>query len=518
MKKNTKTLVFNGEVYNFWDIRQRLEEEGYSFRSTTDTEVLLAAYDKWGKECFELLNGPLAAAFYDESNGELILARDRVGEKPLYYYIDEDATVYFSSTIKQIMSAKQKTWELNEDRIVSDLIFNFWSDKTQTHISGIYAVPAGSLLIINQTTGEVITRPYWSLPSSEVLREEREVIQIVDELLCDATTIRARLDAPIGAILSGGIDSTLLVSLAKSKISYPLRCFTLSRGDYIDEDLYYAKKYCEDVSLPHTEVKLKDEDLGVDALIAVTREMEEPSLDQVYLYISRNYETAKSSGLKSVLNGQGADELFLGYLDYYSFLRDEKNYKTKKAFETYWLNQSPLKDFLDIPTMKRVISENIQRNYAPYQSTDALNSVLRFGIKTHLPALLSQEDKQSMRWSIECRTVFTDYRLVEFMSSVPSDLKKLDDKEKYILRKVAGRYLPEYITKRKKLGFPDLPDNRSRLVDSLILNGLLRDSPILKRILNQELLKYQNELPLSMKWKLCSIAILEKSILKRNSS
>ena len=514
MKKHGLVLVFNGEVYNFRAIKAELEADGYTFFSQSDTEVILSAYDKWGDDCFKRFNGPLAVALYNEETGQLLLARDRVGEKPLYYFIDEDdASVYFSSTIKQIMRAANNTWQLNEDRIIADLIFNFWSDKEQTHIKNIDNVPVASIVKIDTKTGSRSVQKYWELTANETSNDEQTIIRDVDDLLMDAVDMRVQLDAPLGAILSGGIDSTLLVSMTKNALQYAPTCFTLSRNDHIDDDLFYATKYCDEHGLPHVKVALNDKDLNQEAFINATREMEEPSLDQVYLYISRNYETARQSGLKAVLNGQGADEIFLGYLDFYSFLRDEANYSDRHAFESYWFNQSPLKESLDEERIKRIINQNIEKNYVPVASDDVLNSVLRFGVKTHLQSLLAQEDKQSMRWSVECRTAFTDYRLVEYMSAVPSRIKMLDNKEKYVLRQVAKKHLPDYIINRKKLGFPDLPDNREALVASMIDDGLLKNSPVLSRILSHKVIEYPNDLPLYMKWKLCSVAILERSIL-----
>lgn len=514
MQKHDKVLVFNGEIYNFRSIRSTLEAVGYTFTSSSDTEVVLSAYDKWGSECFALFNGPFALAIYDTNTKEIILARDRVGEKPFYYYYDQSSSaIYFGSTIKQIMDMSPRAWELDEERVISDIIFNFWSDKRHTHIKDIVNIPAGTLTTIDTIANRQFSRTYWELTNVDTPADEADVISDIEALLVDAVDIRVQLDTPIGMILSGGLDSTLLTSISASKLPYTPQCFTLSRNDHMDDDLYYAQKYCQDSSLPHNRVPLTDRDLDIDALVSATREMEEPSLDQVYLYISKNYETVHNLGLKAVLNGQGADEIFLGYLDYYDFLRDEANYRDQEAFEAYWLKQSPVSQYMDTARVKAVINANIEHNYLPVKSDDLLNSVLRFGVKTHLQSLLAQEDKQSMRWSVECRTVFTDYRLVEYMCAVPSRMKMLDNKEKYILRTVAQKYLPDYIISRKKLGFPDLPDNRSALIDGMISDGLLTNSSILNSILSNEALTRPDDLTLSMKWKLCSIAILERSIL-----
>lgn len=515
MSKHNKILVFNGEIYNFRTIKAELEDNGYSFFSTSDSEVILSAYDKWGTDCFSRFNGPFALSIYDELSGLLIVARDRIGEKPLYYYDDPKTGVfYFGSTIKFIKElCKSKKWELDADRIVSDLVFNFWSDKTRTHIKDIYNMPTGSFISIDTKKNSKITATYWQLQKDENHDDEMTILKNVEDILVDSVTLRTALDTNIGMVLSGGLDSTLLTSLAMKNLNYSPHCFTLAKGNHTDEDLYYATKFCSDYDIPHHKVQVRDEDLSLSKLIEVTAAMEEPSLDQVYIYINRNYETIHQQGLKATLNGQGADEIFLGYLDYYDFLRDEGNYATSDAFKQYWFRQSPLRNAIDKKLLRRIIDENVTKHFVPYITNDMLNSVLRFGVKTHLPALLAQEDKQSMNWSVECRTAFTDYRLIEYLVSVPSRIKMLDGREKYILRKIGEKHVPRYITQRKKLGFPDLPDKRGEFIENLIRNGLLTSSPFLSGLIDEKLLKYTEELPLSMRWKLCSIAILEKSLL-----
>jgi asparagine synthase (glutamine-hydrolysing) len=515
MSKHNKILIFNGEIYNFRAIKSELETLGYEFFSTSDSEVILSAFDCWGVACFSKFNGPFALSIYDELSGLLVIARDRIGEKPLYIYDDEAAGVfYFGSTIKFILEICQnRKWELDVDRVVSDLIFNFWSDKTHTHIKDVYNLPTGNYISIDTKKGTRTTAAYWQLQKDESRDDESTVLQNIEELLVDSVNLRTSLDTEIGVVLSGGLDSTLLTSLAMKNLDYKPHCFTLAKGEYMDEDLHYASKVCDDYGIPHHKVQIRDDDLSLEKLVEVTKAMEEPSLDQVYVYINRNYETIHHQKLKAALNGQGADEIFLGYLDYYSFLRDENNYSSAAALKRYWLQQSPLRDAIDRDLLERIIDENITRHFVPYMSDDKLNSVLRFGVKTHLPALLAQEDKQSMNWSVECRTAFTDYRLVEYLSSVPSYLKKLDGREKYILRKIGEKHVPTYITKRKKLGFPDLPDKRQEFIQDIIAKGLLTSSPLLTSLIDESLLKYTKELPLSMQWRLCSIAILEKSLL-----
>lgn len=514
MQKHGRTIVFNGEIYNFRELRMELERHGYVFDSHSDTEVILSAYDKWGDTCFGRFNGPFAVAIYDPHKKEILLARDKVGEKPLYYFVDSATHDFtFSSTIRFIRDMyPERHWVLDDRRIASDLLFNFWSDKSRTHVKDILSLMPGTYVRIGTETGRLTRHVYWDLQAVDCTVSEEEALGTIDELLQDAVKLRTSLDTKIGMILSGGLDSTLLTLLGSNDLAYRPDCFTLEKMGHVDDDLFYAQKVCQEYGLPHHKVAVRSEDLQLNKLIEVTAAMEEPALDQVYVYINRNYQVAHEHNLKAVLNGQGSDEIFLGYLDYYSFLRDSDNYQDVESFRRYWLNQSPLANAMDRELMGSVVDENLGANFLPYVTDDRLNSVLRFGVKTHLLALLAQEDKQSMAWSVECRTAFTDYRLVQYVSSLPSALKMKDGREKYLLRKLGKKYVPEYITQRKKLGFPDLPDNRQAFIDSLVATGMLERSSVLSGMISEKMLKYPQELPPAMRWKLCSIAIMEQSL------
>lgn len=506
MEKHGFVISFNGEIYNFRQIRKELESLGYEFNSATDTEVILSAYHRWGTKSFDKFNGAYAFALYDMAKDIVFLVRDKIGEKPLYYLFDQSKEeLVFASNIQLLLTIK-KNVKLNKNRIISDLVFNFWSDKSETHFSGINILSPGTYLEHGKSVKVV---SYWDILPTEVTIREEDALEKINAILEDAINMRVQLDTKIASILSGGIDSSLMSVIAQKYLNYSLDCYTLKKKGYDDEDIISASRISKERKWNHHQVEVRPEDLGIKNASYITDAMEEPILDQVYIYINRNYEEAHKDGFKAVLNGQGADEIFLGYLDYYPFLRNSSNYDSYESFRNFWYEQFSLKGFINKDSVFASIDENLSKNFKPYQTKDYLNSVLRFGTKTHLPALLLQEDKQSLNWSVECRTVYTDYRLVEYLSGIPSQLKYADGREKYLLRKIAKKYLPDYIINRKKLGFPNLPDGRDLLVTELIKKGYLKKSELISKMFSPKIFDNIEKLPFSIRWKLCSIAVFE---------
>lgn len=513
MEKHGFVISFNGEIYNFRQIKKELESFGYKFNSTTDTEVILSAYHRWGTKSFDKFNGAYAFALYDTAKDIILLVRDKVGEKPLYYFFDQSKNeLVFASNVQLLLTLK-KDIKLNQNRILSDLIFNFWSDKSETHFSSIKTLYPGTYLKYGNSEKELEIINYWDILPREVTVREEDAFEKINSLLEDAINIRVQLDTKIASILSGGIDSSLMSVIGQKYLSYLLDCYTLKKKGYDDEDIISASRISKEKEWKHHQVEVRPEDLSIKNASYITKAMEEPILDQVYIYINRNYEEAHKNGFKAVLNGQGADEVFLGYLDYYPFLRNQKNYESYGAFRDFWYDQFDLKEFINKNLVFASIEENLLKNFKPYQTKDNLNSVLRFGAKTHLPALLLQEDKQSLNWSVECRTVYTDYRLVEYLSGIPSHLKYADGREKYLLRKVAKKYLPDYIINRRKLGFPNLPDGRDLLVTELIEKGYLKKSELISKMFSPKIFDNIEKLPFPIRWKLCSIAVFEREFI-----
>ena len=519
MERLGLTIVFNGEIYNYREIRIDLESVGYEFTTDTDTEVIIYAYHKWGVECLKCFNGAFAFVIYDSTKDYMFIARDRVGEKPLYVYHHSDGSLIYTSSIRQIMYAFDKEWRLDPERIAADLIFNFWSDKKKTHIEDILSICPGTYQVVNLKDFTTITERYWAVPESDVELTNDTFQKTIGDLLVDSVSMRVKMDVPYGTVLSGGLDSTLLTEIAIHNYAESDRrdkflAFTLHREGSSDEDSSYAQRYAsERDKIKHVLVSISDGDMTKSSFIETTRYMEEPLLDYVYIYISRNYEEARRAGLKAVLNGQGADELFLGYLDYYEFLRDASTYSSYDTFVKYWYKSSDrIMQYMRGIDVKEVINNTLKRNYR-HDNKDPLSGVLRFGMRTHLPALLAQEDKQAMRWSIECRTCYTDYRLVELAAKMPSRMKMIDNKEKYPLRRVAEKFIPSYIINREKLGFPSLNDPKHILVDQLISEGALQKSTFMVQNFDNELFKIAKSLPFALKWKLVAIAIFDSEFV-----
>lgn len=508
MEKHGLVIVFNGEIYNFKELRIELINLGYKFFSKSDTEVILSAFDAWGESAFIKFNGPFAIAIYDKKKKKLTLARDKIGEKPLFYCKGRNGEFYFASSINLLLKITEMNISFNEEKLLSDMIFNFWSDKSLTHFNGIDTVMPGFYLNINHDL-DILKKKFWDLAGYELDIGKDEIEDTLEDLLIDSINIRLQLDTKICSVLSGGIDSSFITKIAQENLNYPISTFTLSRNSHKDEDSINAKRLSKENNWINYLVKIKKEDFTIGKIKAVTLSMEEPILDHIYIYINRNYEEIHSKNIKAVLNGQGSDEVLLGYLEYYPFLKVKENFKSYDNFRKFWFNSFLLKTNTNKKTIMDIIDVNLSKNYRPYVSKDSLNSVLRFGIKTHMPALLIQEDKQSMAWSVECRTVYTDYRIVDLLSKVKSKIKYFDGKEKYLLRKIAAKHLPSYIVNRKKMAFPNLPDGREELVRKIIESKIIQKSEILNKIFDDELFDNLNILPFDYKWKLSSIALFE---------
>jgi asparagine synthase (glutamine-hydrolysing) len=511
MRKHGLCVTFNGEIYNFRELKAELITLGYTFTSESDTEVILSAFDAWGEKALLKFNGPYALALYDSKRETLLLARDKVGEKPLFYCRGNGKSIYFASSVQLLQSFCDKEFKINEERVLSDLIFNFWSDKSVTHFLGINTVEPGFFVRIDSKL-RMSVKHYWDIPKNEIIESSKKAVQKIEELLIDATAVRANLDTKICSVLSGGIDSSLISILAQNTLTYRLATFSLAKKGHINEDLKAARFISAQNHWRNHAVKIRRSDLTDEKLVDITAYMEEPALDQVYVYINRNYDEIHKQGFKAVLNGQGADEIFFGYLNYYPFLRTPNNFSNTGRFQKFWFDNFILKQFVEKERIVDVIQKNLSRNYEPYCSADKVNSVLRFGVKTHMPALLIQEDKQSMAWSVECRTVYTDYRLVQYLSQLPSKMKHTQGREKSLLKEVAKKYLPPTILERKKLGFPELPDGREALVAKIINAKIVERSTILNKILSPKLFNNIDQLPLGIKWKLCAIALFEKKM------
>lgn len=516
MEKHGRVIVFNGEIYNFRDVRKTLESFGYIFRSTSDTEVILSAFDKWGIKCLDKFNGAFAFIIYDKNNNNIFAVRDRLGEKPLYY-TQVDGTILIASEVKSISQYPGVVLSPNLRRIKMDLIFNFWADKEESYFENIFSVQPGYFLKISD--GSIEKTRYWDLVVPKNLMKKDEVkqsdvdgyIEDIHELLEDSTKMRIDADVKIGSMLSGGIDSSLITTIAAKYSTSPIECFTLFHENSNDEDFICAQLLANNVqNIIDYPVPIKKEAFSIEQIDYTIYQMEEVLLDKIYVYVNNNYKMAKKHGLKAVINGQGSDEITLGYYKYYPLLQSDFSLFEKDNFVNYWTDQFFLKDYVSKSDTKSLVIQNLEKVYYPYLSEDLLNSVCAFGIKTHLLDLLAQEDKLSMSEGIECRTVFTDYRFAEKFMEIPSIVKILDGREKYLIRELAKKILPERIVNREKLGFPDFDDQSKQVVAEIINDPEFKNSKILNAIVSKEMFSNIDKLPEGKRWKLANIFRFEK--------
>jgi asparagine synthase (glutamine-hydrolysing) len=259
----------------------------------------------------------------------------------------------------------------------------------------------------------------------------------------------------------------------------------------------------------HRPVRIEIDDVQTDAIDHVIYHMEEVLLDKAYYSIYRNYLTAHKAGLKVVLNGQGSDEVWLGYYNIYPFIRKFQDKLTLTDFSAYWLEQFSLKNYAHTSQLQAVITNHLTPHFGT-GNLSPLDAMVAFGTRTHLQSMLVQEDRLSMASSVECRVPFVDYRVISLAMQVPSTLKLLDGREKYLIRKLGESFLPAPIYKRHKAVLPDMPDHFGQIADEAISHGTIQKSHLLKELFSKALSNDLQSLSASDKWKLFSLSRFEK--------
>jgi asparagine synthase (glutamine-hydrolysing) len=485
-------LSYNGEIYNFQELRLELEARGYHFRSRTDSEVLLYAYVEWGEEALDRFNGMFAFAIWDRQRQELFLARDRYGIKPLYYTL-QGHTFLFGSEIKAILAHPAYQVTLDKEALLEYFTFqNFFTDKTL--FSEVKLLPAGSYLRVElgaQRHGP--PQRYWDYHFVEPERpkDEREYLEELDRLFRQAVSRQLVSDVDVGAYLSGGMDSGSITAVAASQLPY-LKTFTCGFDLHSASGLelsYDEREIAESMSYQfkteHYEMVLKAGDME-RVLPKLTWHLEEPRVGQSY----PNFYAAQlaSKFVKVVLSGGGGDELFGGYpWRYYRAVINDNFEGYIDKYYLYWQRLIPNKIIKEVfkPVWAEVehvwtrdIFRDVFTRYIPEltRPEDYINHSLYFEAKTFLHGLLIVEDKLSMAHSLETRVPFLDNDLVDFAMQVPIHLKlgnlgevvRLNENEpghktakyfnktndgKLLLRKVMQRYIPAEVTSREKQGF-----------------------------------------------------------------
>lgn len=487
-------IVYNGEIYNYRDVRARLESNGHRFRTRSDTEVILHLYEECGSRCVEELNGMFAFAIWDERERRLLLARDRLGIKPLYYWNDGH-WLLFASEIKAFLEFPDFQVQLNTAALDEYMTFTYTLGE-HTFFSGVRKLLPGHVLFA--ANGQITTQKYW-----EMAFEERRITstQACDELearLEDAVRMQLVSDVPVGSFLSGGLDTSSIVAMAMRHASPGFKTFSVgfAEGARFDE-LPYAKIVAQKFGTDHYQIVPSAKDF-MDFFPRAVWHLDEPAAGPPAIpafFVSR---LARSEGVKVLLSGEGGDELFAGYpralaLYQQQLLVDSTNRVSDRANALRALagfyarrvmgwreglslftalgNPAPMRyarmqRALSPQTRSQLYSPELRREVGDARAVEAfaatfdgcndssdLSRAMYVDVKTYLSALLHVADRMSMAASVEARVPLLDHRLVPWAASVPSPLKAEGLATKALLRKTAARYLPAEIVRRPKVGF-----------------------------------------------------------------
>jgi asparagine synthase (glutamine-hydrolysing) len=485
------TVVFNGEIYNFCELRKNLAADGHTFRTQGDTEVIVHQYEKDGEACVEALRGMFAFALWDTAAQKLMLARDRLGIKPLYY-VDTGEALIFASEIKSILKYPGLHPEL-DPQALSDFLSLKYVPSPQTLFRNIYSLPPGCLLICDRSG--VHTRPYWDLSfAPQSGGSEAERAEQLESLLRESVRLHLQSDVPFGAFLSGGLDSSTIVAIMSSYLDQPVETFSIGfsgEGSALSE-AKYARRVAEHFGTRHNEITIGASDF-VGRVERVIWHLDQPVAD-LACFANMMLAEAASQTVKMVLTGEGGDELFAGYARYSgerlspfttrlpAFLKSWTLQAAEQAFPGRRRARLALRALLEKDDSKRLLdwfplfnAEEKSRLVLPngplgecaaterviaaqlgqFCSRSALHRMLYLDTKLWLPDdLLARGDKMSMAASIEARVPLLDHKVVEFAASLPPGLKIRGLTRKYLLKKVAGKLLPTEIVHRKKQGFP----------------------------------------------------------------
>ena len=467
-QKKVVTITFNGEIYNFQEIRDELKSKGYKFNSTSDTEVILASYIEWGKDCVKKFNGMWAFCIFDPQKSILFLSRDRVGKKPLYYYHDKDKFI-FSSEIKGILSHKIKL-ELNKDAI--DLYFSLgFIPAPYTIYNNISKLEQRQSLMFNLKDNSLNKEYYYEWPDYSPVDDRQKLKKEFDSLMTDSVRLRMISDVPLGAFLSGGLDSSTVVNYAK-KFNDKINTYSIGFDGKLDEtkNIEILRKHF-DTNHHHRYFREKD---FRDMLKDMFYYYDEPFSDYS-MFPTRMLSKFAREKLTVSLSGDGGDEIFGGYPRYKMAYQMELLRKTPKIFRKILmiLPFSRLREGIRLSLLPKetFYSEARQEYYKPKIAKEILNKKLKECLKktkgnlveairlmdiefyTLPDNFLAKVDRASMINALEVRCPFLDYRLVEYSMKLPTEYKVSLFKEKTFFREIISKFLPKEIINKKKQGF-----------------------------------------------------------------
>ena len=525
MTKNNNTITYNGEIYNYLELKDELIKKGYDFDSNSDTEVILKSYQEWGEECVSRFNGMWAFAIYDKNRNQIFCSRDRFGIKP-FYYTNNEKSFLFSSEIKPLLTHLKENY-VNKNILIEYLLYGLEEHTNETFFEDVFKLAPGHNLTYNLLNNQFLIDQYYQIKKKINKFDKHTYIENINKRIKESINLRLRSDVIVGSCLSGGIDSSLISAFA-SKID-PKFSYNVHGKSYekVNDESQFAeqvtKKYKTKLSI--IEPSLEDFQNNLREVVHVQEEpFGGPSIIMQYFVMKQS----KEDGCSVLLDGQGADELFLGYETYYPHYLSSQLSKLriisfiKNLYHLNFFNTKKLKTILQtifILLKKHLLYYQIKfksRRYILKPNTKRLKKVLihkdwfNFKINqmtiSNLSHLLRYEDKNSMHFSIETRLPYLDYHLVEEVINMPIELNYSKGFTKYLLREVAKPILPGSIVWRKdKLGFeaPKSPfqgENTGRMI------AKIKKSNLIQKVIKLNDNTFKDD---SLCWKLYCIAIWE---------
>ncbi len=471
------TIVYNGEIYNYLELRQNLESRGIVFQTSSDTEVLLQYYIHYGESCVDQFEGMWSFAIFDRNRAQLFLSRDRFAEKPLYYFQDEDS-FFFASEVKSLAALSGKRFEVNRNHLLRYLVNGYKSlyKKDETYYLGVREIPYGTNLVIKADMKPKFSR-YWRPSYTPVAMSLADAIDGTRHHLLESVRIRLRSDVPLSFCLSGGVDSSALVSIASRHFGADVATFSLIDQDERYNEYDNIKATIDDLGCRHTIIDVCQEP-SLQRLTDLIHYHDAPVATISYFIHSYLSEAIAKQGYRVVFSGTSADELFTGYYDHFNlhlfemrnhpeypqYLSDWQNNTGKFVRNPYlqnpelyflrqdirdhiYLNADEFADYLTVPFNEPFTEES-------YSASLLRNRMLNELFHESTPVILHEDDRNSMMYSIENRSPYLDSRLFSFAYSIPAEHLIRNGYGKYVLREAMKGILNDQVRlDRRKKGF-----------------------------------------------------------------
>jgi asparagine synthase (glutamine-hydrolysing) len=512
-------VTFNGEIYNYVELKNQLLES-YTFITNTDTEVIIAAYLKWGLNFIKELKGMFAIAIYDKKINKVFLIRDRFGIKPLYYFFNEKSLI-FASEIKAILASGSVYKEIDFSSF-SDYFVYRYVPSPKTIWKNIYKIPPANLLTFDVGTFSHSLFEYWELKSKNEQKKIDLLIDDINKILQLSVSEHTRADVPIGSFLSGGYDSSALVYYMKNLKLNP-ETFSIGFSDWEKSEDQYAKIVANHLGVNNTSVVANEDSLRLLDIMATVYDEPIADISIVPTYMVSELAAKK---VKAVLSGEGADEIFAGYTWQHDFMkqRNTANWFSKlfsknkpvedtvmfyaQAMAMGWFDAEELKKMLN-PALHQYIPKDVHWFYRSHfnKSLTPLKSIQYLDVKCFMGELvLTKIDRASMANSLEVRVPFLDHTIIEKVFSLNENTYYKPHQTKDLLYQNIKNYLPQSVLNRKKQGFvgPDsyymnLSIYKKELSDSLLVKHNIINQNYIEDLLNE-----------TYNWKLWKILVMEK--------